>query len=411
MEVKGMTSESQPYSGIRILDLGNEMGAYCGKLLGDLGADVIKVEKPGGDDTRKNGPFFEDDPHPEKSLFFGYNNTGKRSITLNLETRDGQAIFKSLAKTADAIIETFPIGKMDSLGLGFENLRAVNHGIIMASITPFGQTGPHKDWESSSELIPGAMSGVLYLTGDGKRTPLQIGNFLFSHGAGAYAAIGIAAALHGRHFTGDGEHIDISVQDCAASWLDMTWGNYQNAGIIQERYGSQGYMRIPANIYPCKDGYFFIIGIAMWDRIVNWLIDDGIDVGDFADEKYMGFKGAKLLWEQLPKVNEMIIALGKNHTKAEMMAIGQKRRVPVTMVVNARDVYEDPHLAERGYYVEVDHPYMGKHKYPGAPYKFSEPLWKSDSPAPCVGQHNEEIYQELGFTKAHLNILKMGGTI
>ena len=409
--VFGVTNENQPFYGIRILDLGGEACALSGRLLAGLGAQVIKVEDPVGSTERRRGPFLNDIPDPEKSLSFCYMNAGKLGITLNLKSKDGQAIFKKLVKTADVVIESFPVGHLDNLGIGFEALNDINSGITMASITPFGQTGPNSALSASSELIACAAGGLMFLTGEPDKEPLQIGNNLAAYGAGGYAAVGILAALHGRLKSGHGEHIDISMQDVVTSWLDMTWGNYQVAGNIQERFGSQGYMRIPASIYPCKDGYFFIIGIAMWDRVVSWLIEEGLDVKDLADEKYMGFSGAKLLWELLPRVSQAIRDLGAKHTKAELMQMGQDRRIPVTMVVHARDIYSDPHLEARSFFAEVDNPNIGRFKYPDAPAKFTEPLWSTPSASPRLGQHNEEIYKELGFQKEHLEILRAGGTI
>lgn len=407
-----MSTENTALGGLRVLDLANEFGLYCGKLLAGLGADVIKVERPGGDITRNIGPFYGDDLHPEKSLFFTYQNTGKRGITLNLGNKDGQAIFRRLAKASDVVIETFPVNYMASLSLDYTTLKTLNPGLVMTSITPFGQTGPHRNWHASSEIVPCAMGGLMFMAGAKSMPPVQMGNFLVGCGAGVYATVGTLAALHNRLFTGEGEHVDISLQECAASWLDVAFGSYQFPPYqIYQRLGSRVLWRVPAGIYPCQDGYFNIGGTGRWNLVVAWMVDKGIDVGELADSKYEALGGAKLLWEVLPRVDQLMQELGMKYTKVELMNEGQRRGIPITIVATAKDAYQDPHLKAREYFVEVQHPVMGKLNYAGAPYKFSASPWQIGGPAPLIGQHNEEIYGELGFTEQDLAILKAEGII
>jgi benzylsuccinate CoA-transferase BbsE subunit len=407
-----VNTKDTPMSGVRVLDLANEFGVYCGKLLAGMGADVIKVEKPGGDITRNIGPFLDDEPNPDKSLFFSYQNTGKRSITLNLETRDGQEIFRKLSKVSDVVLETFPTGYMASLGLGYPDLKKLNPQLVMTSITPFGQTGSHKNWKASSEIIPCAMGGMMYLNGEQSMPPIQMGHFLVAHGTSIYATVGTLAALHNRLFTGEGEQVDISMQECVTSWLDVTFATYQYPPYqIPTRLGSQALMRVPSRIYPCQDGHFFLSGMGRWNLIVTWLVDEGIEVGDLADSEYVAEGGDELLWAALPRVNEVICELGAKYTKMELMTEGQKRGIPITIVADAKDVYEDPHLESRDYFVELEHPILGKIKYAGAPCKFSESPWQIRLPAPLIGQHNKEIYGELGFSRQDLIILRAGGVI
>lgn len=407
-----MRAEKTALGGLRVLDLANELGVYCGKLLAGLGAEVVNVEKPGGNTTRNIGPFYGDDFHPEKSLFFAYHNTGKRSITLNLENRDGQAIFKRLARLSDVVIETFPVYYMASLNLDYTTLKKLNPGLVMTSITPFGQTGPRRNWKASSEIISNAMGALMNMAGEKTTPPLQMGNYLVGYGASVYAAVGTLAALHNRLFTGEGEHVDISLQECAASWLDVAYGSYQFPPYqIYQRRGSRVLWRVPVGIYPCQDGYFEIGGTGRWNLIVAWMVEQGIEVGEFLDSKYETMAGVKLLWEALPQVSELMRQLGMKYTKLELMHEGQRRGIPLAIVATVKDAYEDPHLKARGYFVEVEHPLMGKLSYAGAPYKFSESPWQIGGHAPSIGQHNEEIYGELGFTKEDLAILKIEGTI
>ena len=174
-------------SDLRVLDLAGPMGFYCTKQLADLGADVIRIEPPGGDSSRNIGPFYKDIPHPEKSLYWWAYNTSKRGITLSIETADGKEIFQRLVKTADVVVESFPPGYMDRLGLGYPALSVMNPGVVMTSITPFGQTGPYKDWKAT-DIVAWAMAGQAYVTGDDDRPPCQIS---FPHG---YLAVGCHAA-------------------------------------------------------------------------------------------------------------------------------------------------------------------------------------------------------------------------
>ena len=204
----------------RVLDLTNERGFLCGKLLGDMGADVIKIEKPCGDPARKLGPFYQDVPHPEKSLFWWGFNSNKRGITLDIETEDGQAIFKKLVKTADYVIESFEPGYLDKLGLGYEALSQINPGIVMTSISGFGQTGPYSNYQST-DLVIWALSGVAYVTGDPKNAPLMPSFPVAYFFAATSAVIGTLVAGFQKTLTGEGQHVDAPGQ-LALAWASGT---------------------------------------------------------------------------------------------------------------------------------------------------------------------------------------------
>lgn len=259
----------------------------------------------------------------------------------------------------------------------------------------------------------------MFQNGEESMPPLQMGNFLVGYGASIYAAVGTLAAVHNRWFTGGGEHVDISMQECVASWIEQPLSVYQYprhvvtwlVDRIGTRLGSQHWLNVPSRLYPCQDGYFYLMGSGRWNLVVAWLVDEGIEIGDLADAKYEAEGGLDLLWTALPRVNQVISELGMKHTKLQMMAEGQKRGIPVTSVANAKEVYEDPHLEARGNFVEVEHPVLGKIKYPGAPCRFSKSPWQIGGPAPLIGQHNEEIYCKLGFSKQDLVILRAGGVI
>ncbi|MDP6346817.1 MAG: CoA transferase, partial [Dehalococcoidia bacterium] len=219
------TDEDQLLSGFRVLDLTRELGVYCTKLLADLGAEVIRIEPPTGDPLRQRGPFFKDVPHPEHSLYFMYYNTGKRSITLDLEQPEGQVLFKKLVARADVVVESFAPGYMDGIGLGYQVLSRANPRIIVAAITPFGQEGPYRNFKAT-DLINMSMGAYTYTTGDADRPPVRI-SFPLSHcHAGAEAAAASVMANYHRERTGEGQFIDVSIQECVI-WTLMntttTW--------------------------------------------------------------------------------------------------------------------------------------------------------------------------------------------
>jgi benzylsuccinate CoA-transferase BbsE subunit len=216
-----MTDELRlPLERLRIIDLADEKGVYCTKLLAELGAEVIKVEKPGGDPTRAIGPFQHDEPHLEKSLFFAYNNTHKKSITLNLEHADGRKIFRQLASGADILVETFAPGYLAERGLGYPVLSEPNPGLVMTSITGFGQNGPYKDYQSS-DIVSYAMGGLMNQTGDSDKPPLLAGGLQTYYVSSLFAANATLMALFSRDASGQGQHIDVSIQECIATLLEV----------------------------------------------------------------------------------------------------------------------------------------------------------------------------------------------
>jgi len=223
--------------GRRALDLTDEKGFLCGKILADLGMEVIKVERPGGDPSRKLGPFWHDEADPEKSLYWFAYNSNKRGITLDIETKDGKRIFEELVRRSDVVIESFKPGYMDDLGLGYAALSKVKKEIILTSITPFGQTGPYRDYEASDIVLMG-MAGQLFLTGDSDRPPVSIGIPQACLHAGADAAVGTMIAYHHQRKTGEGQHVDVSLQQSAAWFLAFTIPYWEIDKVILGRVGS-----------------------------------------------------------------------------------------------------------------------------------------------------------------------------
>jgi crotonobetainyl-CoA:carnitine CoA-transferase CaiB-like acyl-CoA transferase len=317
-----------PLEELRVIDLADEKGVFCTKLFADLGADVIKVEKPGGDTTRNIGPFMNDDPHPEKSLYFAYNNTNKRSITLNLERIDGRVLFKQLVEHADVVVETSRPGYMESLGLDYPNLSKLNSGLIVTSITGFGQTGPHKNYKAS-DIVSYAMGGLMYQTGDPDLPPLLAGGLQTYYMSSLFAAIATLVALHARNALGQGQHVDISVQECVATIMEILH-YYQAKGQIHRRIGARHHEACPSDIYPCKDGHWTIcIGpnSPIWNRFITWLINEGVDVGQLSGSEYED--GEKRRSAIDTEINPVICKWAVTTTKAEIFKNGQREDVPV----------------------------------------------------------------------------------
>ena len=407
----------------RVLDLTDEKGLYSGQLLGSLGADVIKIEKPGGDPVRNIGPFFHNIPDPEKSLFWLAFNTNKRGITLDIETVDGKEIFKKLLKTADVVIESFPPGYMDEMGLGYSELEKINPGIVMTSITPFGQTGPYKDYKAS-DLVCWAMGGLLSVTGDPDRPPIHVGHIPFAFMlASMDGALSTAIALYWRGASGEGQHVDVAVRDSALKTAWVVHEFWQVTGREYQR-GSSHY-HVPQSdvalnlVWPAKDGHVMYMiytgsfGAAENKRIVEWLDDEGI-----ADDFLKGIDWPTFEWrgrtrEEAERIQSYLARLFQSKTKAELTKEAIRRRVMVQPVSSPRDILAHPQLEARDYWQQLEHADLGATlRYPSRFCMMSETSCELRCPAPLIGEHNLEIYQEeLGFSGEDLVALKQAGII
>lgn len=412
------TAESllSPY---RILDLADENGYYCGKLLGDLGADVIKVEKPGGDRARNIGPFLKDIPHPERSLSWAANNTSKRSITLNIETRDGQEIFKQLVKQSDFLIETFPPGHMKKLGLGYNSLKKINPRIIMTSITPFGQTGPHRHYKAG-DLVVMAMGGLMFITGDPDRPPVRITIPQAGLLTGAHAATGTMIAHYYREVTGEGQQVDVSMQEAVARTLFMEPLFWDFERFLIRRYGPRIHRGkiFQTEIWPCQDGQVMwrlftgVFGKRM-QSLVDWMAEEGLAgaLKEVKDWEAVDF--SRVTQQEIDAWEEAIRNFFKRHTMKELQEEAQKRFFFLAPCYTPREIAGDEQLAARDYWVKAAHPEWGTSiTYPGAPCKLSLTPWRLSRRAPLIGEHNAAIYKELlGFSDDDLVMLKQTNII
>ena len=393
-------------SGIKVLDLTHHIaGPYCTKLLADYGAEVVKIERPGvGDDARRIGPFFEDDPHPEKSGLFLYLNTNKRGTTLNLKSEAGVEIFKELVRDADILVENFSPGVMDRFGLGYAELERINSGLVMTSISNFGQTGPYRDFKSS-ELIADAMGGWMTIIGDPEREPLKPGGSQAQFVGGLFGAVGTMTAFHGREVNGIGQHVDISLME-AVTYIQMnttsTYAYYQH---IVKRIGNM-VLPLPGTMLPCKDGYIgaFAITASQWEILCDWM-----GKPELKDDPK--FRSGPVRVENYDLLNAHLISWLVEHDQEELFREAQERKLPFGIPVNSEMLLASDHLKERGYFVEVDHPETGKVRYPGAQVKMGDTPYELKR-APLLGEHNEEIFcDRLGYSEKDIENFHAQGVI
>ena len=396
----------------RVLDLTDEKGVYCGKLLGDLGADVIKVEPPGGDRMRSKGPFHKGDVHPEKSLPFLYFNTSKRSITLNIEDKAGKAIFKRLAEKADVVVESFPVGYLADLGLDYRALRKVNPGLVMSSITPYGQKGPLSEYKATDINIM-AMSGYMQLVGEPDQQPLTLGGEQSFYPAAQYAAAGTLAAIFHRDSDGGrGQHVDVSMQEAMITFYheQTPVAMWRKTKENVTRVGSMDAMVTPCGLYPCKDGWISLCVVTPleWDTLAQWIYEvTGND--EVLAEQYKGGLISRMPVRDM--VNVMVIDFTDRMTARELFLEGQKRKLVVMPVNDVPGLLDDAQLKARGFWVELDHPVVGKMKYPRGPL-YSDAIGAPAKAAPLLGEDNESIYcGELGYSNEDLAVLRTAGVI
>jgi len=392
---EGMLS---PY---RVLDLTDEKGLLCGKLLGDLGADVIKVERPGGDPARNIGPFYHDEVNPEKSLLWWAFNTSKRGITLDIENADGQETFKKLVSTAGFVIESFSPGYMDRLGLGYKALEKLNPGIIMVSISPFGQSGPYKDYKAP-DIVAWAMGGKMYLWGDADRPPIRISyhSQAYLH-AGGEAAVGAMLALRHRQATGEGQHVDVSIQECVVRCTERLTANWDTLGVKQQRDEQLRPNISVRRMWPCKDGHMiWLYWSGPYAKRWNMPLIDCMDEGSTAKEFLKQFDWDTFDWASATQ--EVVDCIEKPaanffmaHTKSELLHRVAKYRAMLYPVCTTKDILESVQLAARGFWLEVEHSELGiSITYPGAFASALEPSPKIFRRAPIIGEHNDEVYAE-----------------
>lgn len=391
--------------GLRIIDLTDENAGFCSKLLADMGAYVVKVEKPGGADARKSGPFTHNTPGVEKSLSFFFNNTGKLGITLDIADSSGKKIFSKLVKGCDAIVESFPPGYLPSLELGFENLRRINPGIILASVTGFGQTGPRRG-HLSCDIVASAVGGQMSVTG--LDTPLRHSGEQSELTASLFAAIGILLAVRKRRRTGRGEHLDISTQESVTATLEHVMVRLFYENRIAQRRGSL-HWDDRFQIFRCEDGFIQMTLFDKWETLVEWVDSEGM-AHDLTDKRYHDETFRR---EHIDHIIDVLGKWTRKHATKELFDLGQRMQFPWAPVQSPQEVVESPQLAARNFFEEIapskDHTLR---KCPRIPFKLSAPHTGAIAPAPEIGEDNHRVFlKELGLSSDDLEDLASRGVI
>lgn len=397
---------SAALEGVSVLDLTHCIaGPYCTRLMAGFGADVLKIEPPGGEQGRRMAPFFRDEPGPDTSLPFAYLNAGKRSLTLNLKTEEGRDIFRSLLPQTDILVENFAPRVMPSLGLEYPALKDIAPHLVMVSISNFGQTGPYRDYKAT-DIVEYAMGGLMYIFGAYDREPLKHAFNQAQFKAGTDAASAALMALYHQRMTGQGQQVDVSIQEAVASGLRDVVNNYTYTGAIRRRQPNHsGDMQ---RIRATADGFLLPnpgLGSGLnWDSYIEFL-----GLPELDDDRFRTPSARLVNAEELGRIlDEYFI----RQNKYEMFYGSHERRFIFGVIQSPEETLNDPQFAHRGYFEEVPHPEMGSLKFPGAPFIMESTPWQHGNAAPSAGGNNAEILGErLGFTEFQQAQLRAQGIV
>jgi benzylsuccinate CoA-transferase BbsE subunit len=413
-------------TGYRVLDLTDDKGDFCGKVLGDFGADVIKVEPPGGSCARSIGPFYKDTPHPERSLFWFAFNTSKRGITLDLKQPDGREIFKRLVKAAHFVVESGAPGYMRDLGLGYAELAGIKPDIILTSITPFGQTGPYSGYQAT-DLVGLAMGGLMSVLGEQDRPARTSATPQACLQAGLQAAMASVMAHYHRQVSGEGQHVDVSMQEAVVLTVPIVAETYEFMKINVGATGPYYFTARPQPLgplyirylLPCQDGHVLLMAsgghpgyVRSTRSFIAWASEEGY-CQDILDIDLVNWNVMTFPQETQDRLVRSLTEFLMTKTKAELFRAALEKGIWMAPCNTTADISRDAHLEARGFWEEVDHPELGRElTYAGAPLKTSSDSWRIRCRAPLIGEHNAEIYAgELGLTPDELAVLKSHNVI
>ena len=394
--------------GVKVLDLTqNFAGPYCTKLFATLGADVVKIERPGsGDPMRSFGPFAAQEPNLETGAWFLYLNTSKRSVTLDLKSPPGKEIALKLARWANVVVENFSPGVMDRLGFSYPVVREENPAVVMTSISNYGQSGPYRDWKAV-ELNLYAAGGLMNITGEPDQPPLKEGAPLAQLGAGQNAFVASMTALMYAEDTGIGQHVDLSIAEYATNVLENALMQYSYSGVEYSRVGNRGYGRAAWGIYPCRDGYVGIIAgpDQNWPQVANIMERE-----ELADPKYASRQGRLLYADE---VDALMLPWLLDNDKVDIFKAGQEHGLGFSFVSTMQDLLEMEQLEARGYFADIEHPVAGALRYPGPPISPHSPIqpWVYRR-APLLGEHTEPVLvDELGYSPGQVQTWQADGAL
>jgi crotonobetainyl-CoA:carnitine CoA-transferase CaiB-like acyl-CoA transferase len=390
--------------GFRVLDLSSAMGAFCGKLLRDLGMDVIKIEPPNGDSTRSEPPFAKGHADREGSLRFAYLNAGKRSVTMDITKPQGRKLFLDLVEHSDIVLETFEPGYLAAHSLGYEALLEQNSKLILVALTGFGQDGPYAHFKTP-DIVGTAMGGLLYISGDPKMTPCNPPETQSYYYASLFASYGVMLALWQRQSRGIGAYIDASIQASMALHEHVAF-NYSAEGRVMKRAGSQHQHNAPANLFKCKNGWIALfVTQTHWPLLLKVWPDHAPELDD---PKWVN---SNLRRANADYINAEVTTFTSRFLKEDLAELMQQHGIPGLPVNSPSDFMKDPHIRARGFFSMVSHPVLGSFEQSGSPFVLDgERL--GPSPAPLLGQHNHEILcGELGLNEAAVAQLAADGII
>jgi len=397
-------------SSLKIVEVGEMVSApYAAKLMADLGAEVIKVERPAiGDGARRRGPFPGGTPHQEKSGLFLYLNANKYGVTLDLARPEGMELLERLVADADILIHNVTPPDMARIGLDFARMRRVNPRLVMTSITPYGLTGPWRDWRAE-DLTLWSAGGICVINGGGmdhpEMPPLRAFGNQSGFQGGVHGAVATLGAVMAAMRDGEGQQVDVSIQESLAAQLELFFEYWPYMGIIANRLGRKPIQ--PLEAMQCKDGWIYLCCVEehQWRGFVEVMGNP-----EWANEEVFSDRLKRAdNWEALRIFLEEYVS---QQTVLELYNKAQAKRVPFAPVSTMGDLLNSEHLKARGFFVEIPHPEAGMHKYPGAPLKYSATPWAIRLPAPVLGQHNAEIFgARLGLDAARQAELRRAGVI
>lgn len=396
-------SNRKALEGITVLDLTKVLaGPYCGSILADFGADIIKIEPPGrGDDSRSYGPYLNGG-----SLYYENLNRGKRGLTLNLKTEEGKEIFRRLAAKADVVIENYRPGVMSRFGLGYETLKKINPRLIYGAITGFGSTGPFSQ-RPGYDIISQAMGGMMSVTGQEGDPPTRSGNALGDILGGMNLVIGVLVALQARSVTGEGQYIDVALVDSVAASLEQAWQRFFVSGELPTRHGNSYDAIAPYDSYAAKDG--FVVIACGNQNLFEILCRDLLQKPELIeDERFLNVPRRVQNNKELKKYIEEWL---KDYTVDEAIETVLAHKIPAGPIWSLKELAQSEHAKARNMFTEIDHPAFGHIKLNSSPIKLSDTPAAIRSGSPALGQHNADILGGLGYTDSEIALFQEKGVI